>query len=278
MEIGYLPLGEPGVFRSLLLPEAADALAQGEPLTALGLTEDGLALGAAAGYLENGRFLLRSLYVAPDHRRKGGGRMLVEALEGLAGQFASGMEIRFTATREEHFTLPPFLRALGFEQEPDDGENIYLTTLKDAAKSPFFSGEGKDFGTPLADLRDRALSLLEKAALAAEAPLPEGGLGSERVDREISLCSFEGSTPQAFVILETVQPDTLALSAAWSAAKNPTVLPRLLRTAMALAQKNYPLETGLTVQPIGAVSAALVRTILPDAVPISQVWVRDLNT
>ena len=32
MEIGILPLEEPGVFRSLLLPETADALAAGEPV------------------------------------------------------------------------------------------------------------------------------------------------------------------------------------------------------------------------------------------------------
>ena len=80
MQIGVLPPGEPGVFRSLLLPEAADALARGEALTALGLTENGLALGAAAGYLENSQFQLISLYVAPAYRQRGGGRMLVDAL------------------------------------------------------------------------------------------------------------------------------------------------------------------------------------------------------
>ena len=49
MEIGVLPSGGPGVFRALLLPEAARALEEGEPLTALGLTQEGMAVGAAAG-------------------------------------------------------------------------------------------------------------------------------------------------------------------------------------------------------------------------------------
>jgi len=34
MDIGFLPKGDPGVFRSLLLPETADALAAGEAVTA----------------------------------------------------------------------------------------------------------------------------------------------------------------------------------------------------------------------------------------------------
>lgn len=278
MELGYLPLGEPGVFRTLLLPEVGDALAAGEPLTALGLTEDGLALGAAAGHLENGRFWVRSLYVAPEYRRRGGGRMLVEALGRLAEQFSSGMEIRFTITREEHRTLPPFLHALGFERETDDGTDIFLTTLQRASESPFFSGAGNGSGTPLAEVGDGALSLLEKAALAANAPLPEGGLKVQQVDREISVCSFDGSNPQAFVVLERLCPDLLTLSAAWSGARSPAVLPGLLRTALTLARKKYPPETAFTVQAMGEVSAGLVKTLLPDATPISHTWIRYFNT
>ena len=278
MELGYLPLGEPGVFRTLLLPEVGDALAAGEPLTALGLTEDGLALGAAAGHLENGRFWIRSLYVAPEHRRRGGGRLLAETLERLVSQHASAMEIRFTLTRAEHQTLPPFLLALGFQREAGEKADMVLTTLKSASTSPFFSGGGDGSGTPLSQVGDGALSLLEKAALAANAPLPEGGLKAPQVDREISVCSFEGSNPQAFVVLEQIHPQLLTLSAVWSGARSPAVLPGLLRTAMSLAQKRYPPETALTVQAMGEVSAGLVKTLLPDATPVSQTWIRYFNT
>lgn len=277
MEIGILPLEEPGVFRSLLLPETADALAAGEPVTALALTENGLALGAAAGYLENGRFLVSSLYVSPDHRRRGGGRLLVETMSQLAAPYAGAMEIRYTSTREEHETLPPFLTAMGFREEPDNGENIFLTTLGTVADTPFFSGAGKSFGTPLSELNPGALSLTEKAALAAGAPLPEGGVTAAGVDRDVSVAAFEGSEPKAFVLLDHSFPGALTLAAAWSASRNPAVLPMLLRSAMARAREKYPPETPLTVQAINNTSAALIRALLPGAGTISHTWFRNLN-
>lgn len=274
MELGYLPLGEPGAFRSLLMPDTADALAAGEPLTALALTEGELAVGAAAGCLEQGRFLITSLYVAPAYRRKGGGRRLVEALKTLSAPYAGAMELRFTATREEHDTLPPFLAALGFTEEPDNGENIYLTTLERAAASPFFSGAGK--GTPLSTLSRGQLSLLEKAAHAAGAPWPEGGLS--KLDAEVSVAVLDGSEPRAFVVFDHSFSGALTLAAAWSADRDPTVLPSLLRAAVARAREKYPLETPVAVQAVNPASAALVRALLPDARPVSHTCLCLLNT
>lgn len=274
MEIGILPLEEPGVFRSLLLSETADALAAGEPLTALALTENGLALGAAAGYLEGGRFLVSSLYVSPNHRRRGGGRLLVETLAQLAAPYAGGMELRFTSTREEHETLPSFLTAMGFREESDGGENIFLTTLGTVADTPFFSGASKSFGTPLSELNPGALSLVEKTALAAGAPLPEGGLGAAGVDRDVSLVSIYGSEPQAFVVLDDSYPGALTLAAVWSASRDPSVLPMLLRSALARAREKYPPDTPLAAQATGGASAKLIKALLAGAKPISHTYIR----
>ena len=277
MEIGILPLEEPGVFRSLLLPETADALAAGEPVTALALTENGLALGVAAGYLDQGRFLVGSLYVSPDHRRRGGGRLLVETLSQLAAPYAGAMEIRYTSTREEHETLPPFLASMGFREEGDGGENIFLTTLGAVADTPFFSGAGKSFGTPLSELNPGALSLLEKAALVSDAPLPEGGLNADGVDREVSVAAFEGSEPKAFVVLDHSFPGALTLAAVWSASRDPSVLPMLLCSVMARVREKYPPETPLAAQATGSSSAKLVRALLAGAKSISHTYIRLLH-
>lgn len=278
MEIGILPLEEPGVFRSLLLPETADALAAGEPVTALALTENGLALGAAAGYLERGRFLISSLYVSPDHRRKGGGRLLMETLAQLAAPYAGAMELNYTSTREEHETLPPFLAAMGFLEESDGGENIFLTTLGAVADTPFFSKGGKGFGTPFSELTPGALSLIEKAALAAGAPLPEGGVNAAGVDREASVVSLQGSETQAFVILDHSSAGVLTLAAAWSVSRNPSVLPMLLRASMTRLREKYPPETPLAVQATGSASARLVQALLAGARPISHTYICPLGT
>lgn len=87
MYIAVLPPGDPGVFRPLLLPETARALAAGEPVSALALMEGDLALGVLAGYLEDGIFRITSLYVSPHYRRCGGGRMLDTNSDETYGQF-----------------------------------------------------------------------------------------------------------------------------------------------------------------------------------------------
>lgn len=274
MEIGVLPLEDPGVFRSLLLPETADALTAGEPVTALALTEDGLALGAAAGYLDRGRFHISSLYVSPDHRRRGGGRRLVEEMERLCSGFCTGMEISFTTTCEEHRTLPPFLTAMGFQDESDRHENIFLTTLGAVAENPFFSGAAARFGTPLSQLSPAARSLVQKAALAAGAPLPEGGLTAPGVDQEASVVALQGSKTQALVVLDHSFPGALTLAAAWSADRDPTVFPALLRSAFARARQRHPPETPLAVQAVGPASAGLAQALLVGATPISHTYLR----
>ena len=129
MKLGYTTSEHLPHFASLMLPEAVQALERGEPLVALGLTEQTVACGALAGYLEGSRFQIISLFVAPDYRRRGGGRLLVETLlELLAdnGQ-AAGVELSYTDTAPDHQSLAPFLEALGFCQENDRGENIFLT-------------------------------------------------------------------------------------------------------------------------------------------------------
>lgn len=150
MEIGYLTPRNLSVFRPLLLPETARALEQGEPLAALGLTEGRVALGAAAGYLTSRRFRVTSFYVAPDYRCRGGGRLLIEKLVRLCRHRADSLELRFTATEEEHNALPPFLESMGFLEEDDHGENLYQVKLEQAARADFFSARGAQRGLPFA--------------------------------------------------------------------------------------------------------------------------------
>ena len=277
MQIGILPPGEPGVFRSLLLPEAAEALAAGEPVTAFGLTQDRLAVGALAGYLEKGRFQIASLYVAPDYRRCGGGRMLLEALLKALEGYASGVEINLTVTHEEHETLPAFLEVLGFAQEEEGGEGRYLTTLGEVSKRPFFAGSGKPMGTPFSELSEGTLSLMKKAAMMADALQPEGGLSAQTVERDLSVAYLNGSKPEAFMVFDTSWPGGLTLAAVWSGSKDPAILPALLRSAVARARAKYPPETKVMVQAVTGVSAALTQTLLPESGAISYTYYRPLH-
>ena len=277
MEIGVLPLGEPGVFRALLVPEVADALADGEPVTALTLIQDDNAIGALAGYLDGGRFRIVSLYVVPNYRRCGGGRMLLEELFEALDGYAAGVEISFTVTHEDHRTLLSFLDVMGFEREEDNGETRYLTTLGKTAETSFFAASGNNTGIPFAELSAGAISLMGKAAVMARAPIPEGGLQAKTVDPDLSVAVFHGNNPEAYVVIENDRPGSLTLSAAWSGSKDRTLMPNLLRSAVSRACEKYPPETQIVIQAVNRASAMLIKTLLPDAEVISHTFYRPLK-
>lgn len=277
MEIGVLSRENYGVFCSLLLPEVANALSAGEPVTALALTQDDVAVGALAGYLDHQHFQIQSLYVAPDYRRCGGGRMLLETLFHALDGYASGVEISFTVTKEEHKTLLPFLEVMGFEREPDYGETLYLTSLGAVTATPFFASSGNKTGTPFSELSVGTLSLMSKTALTAAAPIPEGGLRADTVDRECSIAYINGGKLDAYVVFDTSWPGGLTLSAVWSRSKDPAVLPKLLRSAVARVREKYPPETAIAVQAVNSASAALIQTLLPEAEVVSHTYYRSLN-
>ena len=112
MELGYISEDSLPVFQSLLLPVAAEAIKNGEPLTALGVSEDGCACGALAGFLRDNDFQIVSLYVAPDWRRKGGGDMLFDALEGLLREIPDGGGIEIGYIKSSVETMAKLALAL----------------------------------------------------------------------------------------------------------------------------------------------------------------------
>lgn len=276
MDIGFLPREDPGVFRTLLLPETADALAAGEAVTALGLTENGLALGAAAGYLTGDRFHVSSLYVAPAFRRRGGGALLLDTLQVLAVPYSGGLECAFTVTQPDHQTLIPFLEREGFFPEALADAALYRTTLGEIAQVPFFAGAEGGYGTPLDQLDEAALSLVERTLRSADAPLPEGGLHAPALDRALSAAVLRDNVPQALALVEHPAAGGLMLSSAWSAGTAPAALPMLLRSVLVRALAQEGGETALTVQTVSPASAALVRTLLPGAEPLSHIYVRPM--
>lgn len=269
MIVGVLPPGDPGVFRSLLLPEAADALAAGEAVTALTLTEDTVAVGALAGHLEDGRFQITSLYVAPDYRREGGGRMLLERLAQVLEGHASSIEISFTTTQEEHEMLLPFLEVMGFRAKKHHGETTYLTTLAAALRNSFFK-VAKAVGTPFSQIDAWLLTAASKAAMLSGAPLPVGGLNGKAVDPDVSIAVVIKDLVQAYIAFDTAWAGGLTLSAVSS--KTPTLLPGLLTSAAQHVRKKYPPETRLAVQAVNSTSASLIRLLLPEARPIAYTY------
>jgi len=226
--------------------------------------------------LTGDRFRITSLYVAPKYRRQGGGALLLDTLQVLAVPYSGGLECAFTVTRPDHQTLIPFLEREGFFPEDVSEAALYRAALGQIARAPFFVGAEGGFGTPLDELDEADLSLVERTALGAEAPLPEGGLRAPALDRALSAVVLRDHAIQAMALVERQEEGGLSLSAAWSAGTAPAALPMLLRSLLVRALAREGRDRLLTVQAVTPAAAALVRALLPGAEALSHVYVRPM--
>ena len=282
MELGYISTQELPIFRTLLLPNVVQAMEHGEPVTAIGLMEDGIACGAAAGYPQSGRFQIVSFYVAPDYQRRGGGRMMMDYLSSLVTDFpgVSALELSFTKTAPDHDALEPFLLAMDFTLTDDKEENLYRTSIGQAAQSPFFATKSTPSSQllPFSQIPDLLLSSIDKELRLNGVPLPELPLTSPELDRKVSCALVKNNQVQAFVSFDRSCMGELTLSCAWSGNAGPAAMPTLLRKAFQTASSLYPPETPLVIQAVNLTSTRLLQALLPDAAPISFTYSRPLDT
>lgn len=276
LKTGWIDEAALPYFSPLLLPDMADALARDKAVLALGLTENEVAVGALAGFLDGGVFYVRSLYVAPACRRRGGGHMLLQDLcRVLCSFFDRPVQVsaEFTVTQPEHRELMAFLEAEGFAQEADDGRNIYRTTLGAALSAGFFQKPGSRGSgiVPLAELSRGMLLVAQKKALQAGVPLPEGGLLGETVDRELSMAYVKKQEVGAFLLF-CREGSALAVSSLWSGSTGPAILPSLMRACAGRAAECCPDDTVVTCQTVNDASAGIRRLLLPDAEPVSYTY------
>lgn len=192
--------------------------------------------------------------------------MLLEGLAEMLEGRASGMEISFAATQEEHETLFPFLDAIGFQRRENHGETIYLTTLADALDSHLLKGS-RAAGTPFSQIDIRLLKSASKTALATGTPLPAGGLDGNAVDLDASVAVVENGQIQAYAVFDTTWTGGLVLAALWS--KSAMLLPGLVSAAISRVKEKYSPETRLAIQAVNSASVALLSALLPKAMPVS---------
>lgn len=278
MEIGWIDNKNPGVFRGLLLPQASASPEQGQPLTVLGLTEEGIACGAAAGWIQAGGSLaLSSLYVCPDYRRRGGGRLLVDTLCRLAAENGcQTAEAAFTCTQPEHETLFPFLEALGFQRETAAIPALYQTTLAQLASLPFFSrGQALPGGIlPFSRISPQLLDAAYQRAVRNEENYLDVPFTHDSVEREVSVGMVWEDALRSFAAFTVPGPGQLRL--AWLKIEHPIDLPLLLRAACLLLREAYPPETEITLEAVSSPADELARSLLPGAKPISHTYTRFL--
>lgn len=273
MNVGAVLNADATAFGPLLVPEIADRISKGEPFTVLGLAEGDVACGVLAGLWLDSAFQIMSIYVAPDYRRKGGGRQLVQTLVGAIHDLDKPTKVTmgYTEYQNDHQTLAPFLEHLGFESVEEDIP-FSTTTLGALVDGPFFKTQipplaGAFTLEKLPGIQYKTMA--QKFQVSGDQPMAKQLLSPD-LDKSISVAHKEQGGGVSLVLLERWAEDHLCMTMAMSA--QPMILAQLLRMAFSLALENYSPTTKLTIQAVNDSGADLLERLVPNGQIVSHAY------
>lgn len=255
-EIKAFPIREDEALKAspFFSQEVFDALNKGLPLTAFVAVKDSEAMGAVAGAIDGHIFEIWSIYVDPQYRRQGAGTVLINALEELLESVTedktavAGMPIRvrYTSLTEDNRALRPFFLKLGFVEDPIPHPMYYVGYLDDIKSRDKISSRSLTRVSgivPFSQTEDKLLRLASNVSAQQGYPMPEGGLLSGSVNRELSFCIVRGGKIGAYVTSEEIDEDLVEVSALWSGLENPVELLSMLIILIDALRKKYSPET-----------------------------------
>ena len=190
-------------FEHLLDPDVYSLISRGEPVTAIGLIEKNIPIGAVAGMLgDNDIFTVMSLYVDPDHRRKGGGKMLMGALEAVLEEAGSGTAVLsyIESSVDEDNTVPPLMEALEI-YETSSLEHLYEIPLESFFTSGMFPETFKSKHIKsLSDLNRKEQETFNTQYKALNTNMTGTLFNSFKPDPELSFTSIKEGTVSGYLL------------------------------------------------------------------------------
>jgi GNAT superfamily N-acetyltransferase len=171
-------------FDGVLPPILMDRFQSRLPFTVIGLVDEETAAGVLAGCLtEPHVFRIMHLFVHPDHRRKGGGSLLMDSLFQILDHPESTVEFSFLAKEgdSESDSIGAFLQNYGFTKK-EDGPRLFRIPLKSFLDSGSFPP-----GFQSSKIKNiRTLTNREKGVLQSDFGAIDNGLRSEKLSKLIS--------------------------------------------------------------------------------------------
>lgn len=200
----------------MLAPEVVSAVKKGLPATALAVVEDDTAIGALGGAIDRDTFEIVSIYVTPEHRRRGAGRALMKKLFELADAEDLMVRAEYTPIDSDGKTLEPFFKAMDFLQEDLALPVYYVDELKnftlDSRSLPGSRSEILTFDeTPAKVLNEAMAQREENEGLLAEM---DGYI--DHIDRNMSFAAVDRGEIKSCVLTERVGARMIQLSPVWS--------------------------------------------------------------
>lgn len=189
------------LYKNMIMPDVYQAIENGTPMTAIGLSEDNIAVGALVGAITEGDvFEVRSLYVAGKYRRQGGGTMLIRALQSLLEKRGLPAVLSCLEGNDESDALISFMESIGAVRDTEL-EGIYRGRLRSFWGSGLFS---RDYNNPdikrFTQLSDTELEDVTKIISRFEVPIEGNFFQSGGILKKASLAAIQNGTVQGVML------------------------------------------------------------------------------
>ena len=255
--------------RSLFLPEIAEVPEDGLPTTALAAVKDEMTVGALAGAIKGDVFEIYSLYVEPEYRRKGVARELIWKLEELLSDSGMAIRAQFTVEDGDSGTLPPFFMSMGFTDDPLLYPSYYMGYLGDLNLEDKTGGKSDGDIVSFAEVNETLLREMSHIFAGEGAPLPENGLTSPEVDKELSFCVLHEEKIVSYATVEPIDEKTVYISSVWTAHNNPRQMLFMLFKLVGALKERYEPQTRVIMLAVNEAEYELIHHLFDYVEPVS---------
>ncbi|MCQ2495816.1 MAG: GNAT family N-acetyltransferase [Lachnospiraceae bacterium] len=264
------------IFKNLLVKSVYDMIKSGIPVIALGGVEYDMAVAAIAGQVEYGDFDIKSFFVAPSYRNCGIGSLLLSELEFFLEGKVLKVTANFAEMDSETSLLSRFLERRFFGRRWEDNP-YYKATLGEILDS--INGIDMTKSEKIKSIKEcRGISLRvwSKELRSNDAPVPDGGLTGDGIEKDISMLRLEKDRVNAFVIFDRSVGGVITQSEVWNGSGKPAALMSLISAAALAGKKKYGGDEPVFFQPVNDNSEALLHYLIPSAKPVSFIYQKTL--
>ncbi|MBO6137920.1 MAG: GNAT family N-acetyltransferase [Lachnospiraceae bacterium] len=251
----------------ILLPEVVQALKEDKPVTVLAAMDGNTVIGALGGAVDGGAFEIASLFVHPDHRRRGAGQKLIWSLQDIM-EDELVIKADYNVENEDNKTLRPFFDSMGFKTERAVYPSYYIASLNRLRTSSIIEKEEESI-LYFSEVPDSLIRAASNTGFEKGYPMPEGGLLAANIDKHMSFCVVKDDKMSAYVAVEPIDEEMVKVSALWSETPNPKELIVMLSRMLRELRAKYRPETRVAMLAMNSASYKLIQYMFRDVEPSS---------
>lgn len=216
------------ILEGLAPEEDVNAFYEDEDISAFVLIDGDDVVGTLIGTIVNEAYQVYWLYVEPEYRRQGGGKLLISTLKKILSYVNVPIHIAWEGEPEISKEICLFLLNQGFTKEREKEIRSYSVHISDidptekmkkrSDKVVSFESLGKEFLRNMEKDKDANKSRM----------VPEGGFLAKDIRKDLSLAYLKGEEPIAYVVLKEDNDNVLQLNTMYSSGEANTVITYLL--------------------------------------------------